>query len=181
MGVAIVITLGSQFLLKADVKRGLFNRFAGSEQTSVKDAESRLLFWALAVEGFKASPLTGIGGDNYFSKYKLIRERYSVANPENPIVETNEDSVPERAHNEYLQILSELGIVGASLFGWMLAGIVYMVVLAVRTRASLVSLGAARGNCRFSDLVGRQFILISNTLERIVLFLLDRRVRSGAI
>ncbi len=149
IGLAIGITLGSQALLKADQERALFQRFAGTDKTNVQNARLRLFYWGLAVEGFKTSPIIGIGGDNYFSEYKQLREKYSAANPDNPMLEIIEELFPERAHNEYLQILCELGLVGGLLLGWLLVGIAYMFFLVVRKRASLITLGAFAGVSAF--------------------------------
>jgi tetratricopeptide (TPR) repeat protein len=99
----------------------------------------------MAAEGFKTSPLIGVGADNYFSNYKTLRERYSAAHPDNPMLEVIAETIPERAHNEYLQILCELGLVGGLFFAWLMAGVGYMFVAALRKRASLTTLGALAG------------------------------------
>ena len=149
IGLVTAITLGSQMLLKADTERALFQRFAGTDKTNVQNAGLRLFYWGMALEGFKASPVVGIGGDNYLSEYKLLRERYTTAHPENQLLEIGEDLLPERAHNEYLQIMCELGSVGSLLFGWLVAGIAYMMFIAIRKRAPLITLGALAGLASF--------------------------------
>ncbi|HUR98093.1 MAG TPA: O-antigen ligase family protein [Pyrinomonadaceae bacterium] len=127
----------------------VLQRMSAKEDSSVKSAEARVLLWGLAVEGFKYQPIRGIGADNYFARYKSLRESLSARDPNDPILEINEDLIPERAHNEYLQILAELGIIGALLFGWLLVGVAYMFWLACTRRASLLTLGALSGMAAF--------------------------------
>lgn len=134
---------------KAQDQATTVHRLLGNEEFSVKSAQSRILLWGLAVEGFERRPLIGIGAGNFFTDYKLLRESLSTSNPNDPILEMNEALIPERAHNEYLQILAELGIVGALLFGWLLAGIAYMFWLAYKKKASLLTIGALSGIVAF--------------------------------
>lgn len=149
IGLALAIIVGSQMLLKSDQERALLQRFAGTDTTNVQNARLRLFYWGMAVEGFKTSPVAGIGADNYFSDYKMLREKYSAANRDNPMLEVIEELLAERAHNEYLQILCELGLVGGLLLAWLLTGIAYMLILAIRKRASFVTLGALVGTITF--------------------------------
>jgi O-antigen ligase len=148
LGLATVITFGVQ-LFNADKDRELFQRFAGSSVGSVENVNSRLLFAGFAVAGIWMSPLEGVGADNYFAQYKALRENFSGAYTDSKLLEIGEGIIPERAHNEYLQILCELGLVGGVLFGWLLAGVGYMFVAAVRRRASLLTLAALGGIAAF--------------------------------
>jgi O-antigen ligase len=127
----------------------VLQRIAGADEFSVKSADARLLFWGLAIEGFHRSPLIGIGADNYFFEYKRLREDRSARYPNSTVLEINEELIPERAHNEYLQILAELGIVGAVLFGWFLVGIGYLFWLAYKKKAPLLAIGALSGMVAF--------------------------------
>ncbi len=83
----------------------------------------RLLFAKVGLEMFRTNPIVGVGADNYgleFNKYRAIISTL----PENqPLVQGNEEALPERAHDEYLQILTELGIVGGVIF------LVFLVIL----------------------------------------------------
>jgi tetratricopeptide (TPR) repeat protein len=84
------------------------------------------------------------------SIYKPARESYAARDSENKLLEINEDVLAERAHNEYLQILSELGLIGAALFAWLLAGVAYLFVrLCRRRRVSLASIAALVGIVAF--------------------------------
>jgi O-antigen ligase len=147
--ILIGISIGTQLPLLHGYGNNTMGRFSNTDENSVLSARSRLLMWGLAIEAFRARPLTGIGGDNYFADYKTLRETFSQRDTENPILEINEDIVPERAHNEYLQILGELGLVGSSLFLFFLAGVGHFVYQAVRRGSSLLSLGACAGMLAF--------------------------------
>jgi len=149
LGLAVAVTIGSQMILKADAERALFQRFTGADKINVQNAGLRFFYWQMAVEGFKLSPIVGIGGDNYFTEYKVLRERYTAANHENQLLELSEELLPERAHNEYLQIVCELGTVGGLIFAGLLAGLAYMGILAIKERASLLTCGALVGIAAF--------------------------------
>ncbi|HEV2859852.1 MAG TPA: O-antigen ligase family protein [Pyrinomonadaceae bacterium] len=87
-------------------------------QTSVADpsARARLLYWAAAFEMLRAHPVNGVGGGGYDSAFAEARAAYAVREPESPLLGVNERYLMAGAHNEYLQIASELGLVGVGLF-----------------------------------------------------------------
>ena len=143
------IAFVSQIPLPSHNGFSVSQRFSGREEDSVRSARSRLLLWGMALEGFKQEPITGIGADNYFTDYKILRGGYSQRDPSNPLLELNEELIPERAHNEFLQVLCELGVVGAIFFGWMLVGILYLAGKSVLRRRSLISAGALVGIIAF--------------------------------
>lgn len=76
----------------------------------------RFLFWGIALEMWREHPLVGVGANNYDTAYPQARALFSVRNPASPLVAMHEEMLVERAHNEYVQILAELGIVGFALF-----------------------------------------------------------------
>ena len=88
------------------------------QQTSVADpsARARLLYWAAAFEMMRAQPLNGVGGGGYDSAFASARAAYAVREPGSPLLGVNERYLTAGAHNEYLQIASELGVVGVGLF-----------------------------------------------------------------
>jgi O-antigen ligase len=130
-------------------KNTTVSRIADATVESQTSANARYLFWGIAIEAFEASPLIGVGADDYISVYELGRERYAQRDPSNPINEINENVIPERAHSEYLQILSELGIVGIGLFGAFLFGVFRLVIVAKTAPVSLLTLGALSGTLIF--------------------------------
>ena len=83
----------------------------------------RLLMYKLSLEMFEQNPVLGVGAGNFGFEINQYRLAYSKRYPTDPLLAQAETTIPERTHNEYLQILSELGIVGALIFGWFLIGI----------------------------------------------------------
>lgn len=97
----------------------------------------RKLMLYISAEMFAASPIVGIGADNFGFEANKYREAFSVAQPDNPVLAESESNIPERAHNEYAQIVAELGIVGGLIFLWFLAGIGLLAFRAVKHRGKL--------------------------------------------
>lgn len=83
----------------------------------------RRLMTSLAVEMIADHPVVGIGADNFGMEVNKYRQAYGAANPEDSNLSNAEEQIPEHAHNEFLQIATELGAVGVALMGWLLIGI----------------------------------------------------------
>lgn len=139
-----ICAFGSQVNFSGGQDASTINRFSGNEQSQAS-FQSRFLFWGIALEAFKKSPFLGVGADNYVLAYGTARENFSAKNQESRLLEINEDILAERTHNEFLQILSELGIVGIILFGWLLFGVAYLVFSLRGKTASLLPLAALAG------------------------------------
>jgi O-antigen ligase len=125
IGVLCLIALAVQFA-------GSFGQYQISTLTRLTDKNDKFatesgslrpVLLGISFEIFKQKPILGVGGDNFIVAFKEGREIYSAARTENPTINVAEDIVSERSHNEYAQILSELGIVGFLIFGWFLFGI----------------------------------------------------------
>ncbi len=69
---------------------------------------NRYDFWRVAIQRFKAEPLTGIGADNFAVDY--LRERRSIEEPAYP-------------HSLEVMVLSQLGLLGATLFALFVAAV----------------------------------------------------------
>lgn len=100
-------------------------RFADSNGLSDSNGFRKLMI-ALSLEMIADKPLTGIGADNFGFEAHKYRETFAATNPESPLLAYAENEIPERAHNEYLQIAAELGIIGVAIFAWLLVGISIM-------------------------------------------------------
>ena len=151
VGFLSVITVMSQisFSGAANNENTTLKRFASGEHGQYT-FQSRLLSWGIAFEMFKANPAFGSGADNFVTDYRAAHEIYSQNDPNNELLKIDEIVLPERAHNEYLQILAELGVVGTLFFLWFLFGIGGLLFAAFRQRkVSIVSAGAIAGIVAF--------------------------------
>jgi tetratricopeptide (TPR) repeat protein len=116
---------------------------------------------------FKTHPFTGIGADNFGMEFNKYREAYASAHPGDPNLSIAEAEIPERAHNEYMQVAAELGIPGIVLFGWFLVGMAWMFFRALKKRGnvSLPAIGALCGIALFlasSSVTSYSFRMLQN-------------------
>ena len=127
----------------------------------------RKLMTSISLEVFKTHPFVGAGADNYGILFNYYRAIYADKNPTDVNLKVAENEIAERSHNEYLQILAELGIVGGLIFLCFLGGIALMAFRALRDfrRLSLFPIAALLGVGMFlaSSLVSSfSFRLIQN-------------------
>jgi O-antigen ligase/Flp pilus assembly protein TadD len=73
---------------------------------------TRFLMWKVALEMFKDSPFFGLGIGTFKYHYLYYQAEYLVTNPSY----VKNAGMAAEAHNEYLQLASEIGIVGLVLF-----------------------------------------------------------------
>lgn len=126
--------------------------FSRLKETNAEDVNTRarFLFWRAALEMVRERPATGIGADNYDVAFADARARFSAANPESPLVEINEGFLAVRAHNEYLQIFAELGVVGFSLFLSFIGALLWVAFRALRHARSPLVPGAIASLATFA-------------------------------
>ncbi|CAM1344688.1 O-antigen ligase family protein [Tenacibaculum amylolyticum] len=79
----------------------------GENSVSYASDSGRKFFWEAAIDGFQSSPLRGVGIGNW----KLIEKEELVKS-----IKNSNHFYPRRVHNDFLQVLSEIGILGFLLF-----------------------------------------------------------------
>ena len=90
----------------------------------------RLGVWGNTLEMIRSNPVAGVGIGNFPVNYP----RFASETPDG----TRIDQRVESAHNDYVELVAELGWLGAGLFGWLL-------LAAVRTMASSNRRGGDEG------------------------------------
>jgi O-antigen ligase len=140
-------------------------RRLNDEQSISSSNNFRKLMAGISVEMIRANPLTGVGADNFGFQLNNYRALFSAADPTNLNLAEAEDQIPERAHNEFLQIIAELGVVGGLICLWFLTAVPVMALRAVRNRTHPFAIAAVLGLIAFlaSSLVSSySFRLIQN-------------------
>lgn len=149
-GLAIAAVLIATFLpiLMID-KAPMVERVVAPE--SAASAQIRPFFFDIGTEMFRSSPLVGVGADNFGQEFVRYRMQYAERNPDDLNLGLGDYGLAERAHNEYIQIAAELGVVGIAIFAVLLAGIVYAGVELLRNfrRASPYAAAAFIGLAAF--------------------------------
>jgi O-antigen ligase len=127
---AATVIASSLPLIAPQVEQTSVNRFRDEEGLSASN-DFRKLMISLSTEMFAAHPIVGVGADNFGFEVNKYREAHAARFSDDPHLAQAENEIPERAHNEYLQIAAELGIVGLAIFAWFLTGIGLMVYRAL--------------------------------------------------
>jgi O-antigen ligase len=92
----------------------------------------RKMMISVSGEMIRANPLIGVGADNYGTQVNNYRQIYGSRNPNDVNLANAEDRIPSHAHNEFLQIAAELGVVGFLIFSGLLVGIAVLAFRALR-------------------------------------------------
>ncbi len=131
---------------------------AGLYALKPESAEGRLLIWKITFNMIKESPLFGVGFDRYQVEYGNAQATYFTSGNGAPYEEQLAGNV-KHAHNEYLQVLAETGVVGL-----MLALMIVVTALgALRTTQIPDNSGQARstGVCRAALIASARASLVA--------------------
>jgi O-antigen ligase len=142
------ITVLSQVSFSGNTQQTTLKRFSGSVNNQLS-FKVRILFWRISLESVKRHPFLGIGADNFSPDYRNTREQYAVTHRKDPQLIHYEVLLPERSHNEFLQILTELGLAGFLLFAWLLLGIVKLLFAGRKRKVSLAGIASFVGMAAF--------------------------------
>ncbi|MBA2527161.1 MAG: O-antigen ligase family protein [Pyrinomonadaceae bacterium] len=114
-------------------------------------ARARFLFWGVGLEMARAHPLLGVGGNNYEAAYATARTQFSARYPNSSLVALNEHLLTVYAHNEYLQLMTELGFIGLLLFVLFSLSLVAALWRALNQRSQILpALGAGGAMLAFA-------------------------------
>ncbi len=91
------------------------SRFTANLSSDVS-TRARFLFWGVGLEMARVHPLLGVGGNNYEAAYATARAQFSARHQNSSLVALNEHLLTVYAHNEYVQLIAELGVIGFMLF-----------------------------------------------------------------
>lgn len=87
-------------------------RISSSTQGEARVPDGRTTIWAIGWRMFEANPVNGVGAGNFRDSAKDYLLQPGVLTRSDQILR----DTPQVAHNSYLEVLSELGIVGLGLF-----------------------------------------------------------------
>lgn len=155
--VGLLLVLGAVtqlpfFGTRNENKATTFDRLATSSEADPGNSlhqNIRFLFAGVGSEMLRSNPLIGVGADNFGVEFNKYRAAISVKSENAQLVSGNEDAIPERAHNEYLQIATELGIVGALIFAVFFIAVVWLALRSLRDSIDVYKLAAAAGIAAF--------------------------------
>jgi len=112
--------------------------------TTESNTSVRLLLWGAALEMFYAHPFTGVGAGNYEVAFAAGRRDFVARYPDSQLLAAGEERLPQHAHNTYVQVLAELGVIGFAFFGAFCAALVWQARRALqRARNPMLALGAS--------------------------------------
>jgi O-antigen ligase len=105
------------------------------DRTELHEGSRRRDIWQASWQMFKAHPLVGAGLGGYWAEFPTYHQASGV-------------TTPQQAHNDYLELLSSAGILGAALFVWFAVALVKQARQSVRTNEGFqraATLGAIVG------------------------------------
>lgn len=147
-----VVTQLPIFTAQNENKTTTFDRISGGSETDPSNSlgqNIRFLFAKVGIEMLRQNPIRGVGADNFGVEFNRYRAAVSESDENAELVTGNEDAIPERAHNEYLQVTLELGIVGATIFAAFLIAVVWSGFRSLADSVNIYKLAAVAGMAAF--------------------------------
>ncbi|MFL6373375.1 MAG: O-antigen ligase family protein [Pyrinomonadaceae bacterium] len=126
---------------------------SGKADPTRETSVARVFIWRTAEPLVRLHWLTGVGADNFGIAANEGRAEFRATHPGDTTDEINADFMLERAHNEPLQVLAELGVPGLILFAipfLLLAWATGRAILIRKQRPSLLFWAATGGMVAFA-------------------------------
>ncbi|MBV9599315.1 MAG: O-antigen ligase family protein [Chloroflexi bacterium] len=111
VALALPLALGWASLMDPGLDRRLL---AGIDEASAAQPP-RTEFWSAGIGMFEDHPLLGVGPDNF----RWLFSAYSA---------TPADNLGIHAHDQYLEVLADTGLLGLVAFSWLIAGLMHLAV-----------------------------------------------------
>ncbi len=132
----LIVTLGIQlFFSMATSLPSTSDYISGKVDASRSTSEMRVFTWQIAGRMIASNWLTGVGADNFGQAFNSSRIGSEGQLAESDQPEMAEDYLVERAHNEFLQITAELGVVGILVFGGIFGTFTFWAISTLRSKA----------------------------------------------
>ena len=136
----IGVVLGTLWIgIDPVVERLPSGALASSEESSESFETSRGWVWANSWKVFKAHPIAGVG----MGAFETAFPHFSSGYPASP---TGQTMVWERTHNDYLQVLTDTGLIGGVITAWFLVTLLYTASRGLRC-SSRINVAFALGGC----------------------------------
>lgn len=113
----LALTIGTQAISSAISPLPATTQYITGSADPTRDTTAMRIFtWQIGRQMASDNLLAGVGADNFGVAVNDARRNYRLVHPDAPAGEIAEDYLIERTHNELLQVLSELGMIGLILF-----------------------------------------------------------------
>jgi O-antigen ligase len=130
---AVVVAISGVYYFNALAPDSARDRVAAATSGQVQHDEGRSTLWEVGWRMFEANSVTGVGGGNFSeASVRYLLQPGAISRSDKIIDE------PAVAHNSYLEMLAELGIVGGGLF---FAVILFSIASAARAAKAFERLG----------------------------------------
>jgi len=134
---SILAALLAVFYIGALAPAAIRDRIKTTTETQQTNVEGRATLWKVGQRMVRAHPLNGVGADNFQTSSRHYLLQPGAVYRSDVIILT-----PQVAHNTYLQIAAELGLVGLFLFGTI---VVFSVGCLVRAAGNFGGRGDVKG------------------------------------
>ncbi|NNE66017.1 MAG: hypothetical protein HKN33_05570 [Pyrinomonadaceae bacterium] len=149
----LVLSITQLISSKQGQENTLYGRFSSTSSYQTSSGDIRLLLLGVSKEMIVDNPVLGVGADNYGVLLNKYRAKFGKSAPSNRTLRAGQELMLERTHNEFIQIFSELGILGGltiiSLFVFGLLSFIRQLRLSSRCTENIIRISAFSGAVAF--------------------------------